>query len=415
MAGDGGLSALTAMQPFGGRTYFQKLIGSSPTCLWTFGDAAKPVLASSVENTVASEELFANTGFEIDGSTFGRNFGAWQERVGTGTITDELVIVHSGGHALKFTRGADNNTWVYQDVKVTPGDTLSLTMWARGDGVVGGRYAIYDLTNAAWIQGFTATGVTGVVYTQVAAPAATVPATCGIVRVYLSCPTAAGSCYFDDVGLAGYGCLDGAYSGAGVTVGHPGIGDGNTSAYFTGAVTASMVGSNRFTAVWNGNCGSAIAWGKMSAAQWADVAEYRYLFHIRAADDAHYYVVFGKANVASRLVWRRKAGNLKDVNEQVYTFGAAPADQWFCQGYTWDTSVPNLRGYLYVPGVLDFTEVFDVPGNDMDPWVGSPNDVNAVLSAGNLEAQEWTGYEAYCVVWAGVAHSALKMQSLMKV
>jgi len=397
-----------------GRPYYKKVLSYAPTAYWPLWEPSGYMAKSLVVNDVAAENLLSYGGFETDSASHGLTFAGWQQRVGTGAIADEGVLVHSGSHAAKLTRGTDDNTWIYEDVKVVPGDSLSLSFWARGDGSVSGRYAAYDRTNSAWIIGFTTTGVTGAAYAEVT-DTVIVPATCGVIRLYLAVSTSAGDVYFDDVSLDGQGVLDGAYPPSGATLGQPGIGDGHTSAQFTGVATSVYIGSNRFDAVWNGDKGSAIAWGRMSAAQWADVAEYRYLFHPKSANDAHYYVAFGKASVANRLAWRRKVGLGLDTNEQTYTFGAAPGG-WVCMGYVWDITVPNLRGYLYAPDDLAFTEVFDIAGADMNAWGTHPvNDINTVLMAGSTEAQEWTGWGAHVAYWAGQAFTAVQMQQLMDV
>jgi len=226
-------------------------------------------------------------------------------------------------------------------------------------------------------------------------------------------PTQAGSVYFDDATLTGTGTLHGSYPATGVTLGAVGIGDGRSGATFSGTATCALIGSNRFDAVWDGDLGSAIAWGKMTTAQWADTAEHRYMFHVKSAADPNCYVVFGKQNVAKTLFWRRKQADGSDTNEQTHLFSTGP-ETWFCMGYTWDTTTPRLRGYLYVPGTLPFTEVFTIAGADMDAWGTNPaNDYNSVIMAGSTAAQEWTGDGAHVCYWAGQALSYAQMQHVM--
>jgi hypothetical protein len=390
--------------------YTNKLLGYGPDVYWPLSDASGIVGKSLICNT-AIENLVANPGFEYTG---GANWTGWVERVGTGAIADEGVIVHSGSHAAKLTRGADSSTWIYQYIKVIPGETLALSLYARGDGTNEGRYAVYDYNNSAWITPMTVTGVAAAAYAEVT-DTIDVPATCNLITLYLAVPTTGGLCYFDDISITGVGTLDGAYVGSGITLGQPGIGDGNPAAHFDGNNTTFFTGSQRFNAVWDGDVGTAIAWGCIAAADWTDTDAYRYLFHPKSMNDAHYYVVFGKADVAHRLIWRRKAGAGKNVNEQSYTFApTGPDNTWFCMGYTWDINVPNLRGYLYAPGVLDFTEVFDVAGADMDAWGDHPvTDQSCVMMAGGLSGQEFEGKGAHIAYWAGRAFTAAQMQDIM--
>jgi len=152
----------------------------------------------------------------------------------------------------------------------------------------------------------------------------------------------------------------------------------------------------------------------MTSAQWADTAEHRYLFHPKSAADANVYLVFGKNSAAQTLFWRRKAGSGLDTNEQTYAFSpAGPADTWFCMGMTWNQATPRLRGYLYVPGVLPFTEQFDEAGSDVDPWGTNPvDDYNTVIMAGATDAQEWAGDGAHVAYWSRQLSKA-EMQHVM--
>ena len=235
------------------------------------------------------------------------------------------------------------------------------------------------------------------------------------MKLYFAVPTAAGSCYFDDVTVTGETSLNGSYSGAGITFGQPGIGDGNTSVNFNGVTTFVLVGSNRLDAVWNGDKGSAIAWGNIAAGDWTDVAEFRYLFHMKSINDSSVYLAFGKHNVAHQIFWRRKLGVAVSDNEQTYTFAPSGPTSFFCMGYVWDVSVPRLRGYVYAPGVLPFTEVFNVAGADMNAWGDHPvsNGLDALLMAGSPSAQEFEGDSAHIAYWAGQALTAGQMQNVM--
>jgi hypothetical protein len=392
-----------------GQDYYKRLLATGPSGYWPLWDNAG-AQAQGLILSAASENLVSNPTFEALHGI--ETFAGWRDRAGTGAIADEGTIVHAGSHAAKLTRGDDDNLWISQDLKVVPGDTLSLSFWARGDGSVAGRYCLYDLINAGWIVAFTTTGVTAAAYSEVTA-SPTVPAGCTRLRLYLAGPTEAGSVYFDDCTLTGTGSLHGSYAPSGVTLAQPGIGDGKAAASFSGAATCVLLGSNRFNAVWDGDLGSAIVWGKMSTAQWADTAEHRYLFHAKSANDPHAYIVFGKQNVAKTLFWRRKQADGKDTNEQTYAFGTGPVT-WFCMGYCWDTTTPRLRGYLYVPGSLPFTEVFSMAGGDMDAWSTNPvNDYNTALMAGSTEAQEWTGLGAHACYWGGRTLSKAEMQHVM--
>ena len=71
-------------------------------------------------------------------------------------------------------------------------------------------------------------------------------------------------------------------------------------------------------------------------------------------------------------------------------------------------------GYVYVPGELAFTEVFDVAGLDMNPWGAHPvTDLNTVLMAGSTSAQEWIGWGAHVAYWRGRALTAEETKQII--
>lgn len=147
-------------------------------------------------------EIFLNPGFE----TLGANpplFESWNAGAGTGTVTNETSIVHSGSHAVKLTFGTfgdpEYNPQMAQTRTVTPNTLYELTFWTRGDGTNAGRYRIYDATHSAYIQGTITTGVTGTTYTKVT-KRFTAPAGCTSIWIMFNAPQATGAvAYFDDV------------------------------------------------------------------------------------------------------------------------------------------------------------------------------------------------------------------------
>jgi hypothetical protein len=95
------------------------------------------------------------------------------------------------------------NTYISQQVAVTPGSKLNLSAYTRGDGTNAGRVAVYDVTNSAYILPITSTGRTSTSYTWYLAGDITIPANCSTIEVRLYAPAAsAGYAYFDDVSLS---------------------------------------------------------------------------------------------------------------------------------------------------------------------------------------------------------------------
>jgi hypothetical protein len=140
----------------------------------------------------ANPELITDGGFEL-------GLVAWTAATGT-LEADELVIVHAGAHAAKLTNDGDSSGNLSQDKIVTASTNYVLKFWTRGDLLNSGVYRIYDNTNAAAIVDYTATGVAGIVYTELTVPFAT-PSGCVSLKVEVVAPGGTGDAYFDDVSL----------------------------------------------------------------------------------------------------------------------------------------------------------------------------------------------------------------------
>lgn len=147
-----------------------------------------------------------NPGFETAGGGGADVFGSWAETAGDGTIVRDLAVFHAtspaGVASARLTSGATSNTVITQNqAGLTPGDTATLGFWTRGSGAVAGRYAVYDVTNAAYILGITSTGITAATFAFVFYQFV-LPAGCTEVRIELRCPDTNGiAAYFDDTDL----------------------------------------------------------------------------------------------------------------------------------------------------------------------------------------------------------------------
>lgn len=151
----------------------------------------------------AGANLYTNGTFEdVTGTPDDGNedtFTGWTNNASGGGLIEATATAHAGSAALKITRGTDNNTRIYRFQAVTASTPYQLSMWTRGDGTVGGRYMVYDVTKGSVIA-LPSTGVTGTSYSRVAY-SFTTPAGCVSLGVYLYCSTAAGVVYFDDIEL----------------------------------------------------------------------------------------------------------------------------------------------------------------------------------------------------------------------
>jgi hypothetical protein len=390
------------------REYIQRVLSVRPSNLigaWLL-DQASGFAATNLKPGTFTGELGSNG--DLEGG-----IAYWPLQVGTGAIADEAVLVHGGAKAAKLTAGSSANTYLFENIRCNPSSTVTLKFWTRGDGTYAGRYAVRNWTTQAWIVSLKTTGVTGTDYTEVT-EVISVPATCNVIQIYFYCPsTNSGIAYFDDITVTGTVNADGGYGlAAYTTYGQPGIGDGKTSVKLTGITgqaSGITIGSGYFNSVWNGNKGSAIAWGKIDAAgTWTDNTIMRYLFHVKSEGDPTYYVVMAGKNQASYQVeWRRRVGGT--IYTKTYTFSPSGPTTWYCMGFRWNvTDSPiNMAGFLYVPGVLAWTKIFDetpTPGTGDGAWGTNPvRSDAAALGGGLFTSQVYKGWQAHSYCWAGAA------------
>lgn len=165
----------------------------------TAGKVASGYIGAADAVEALGGELLSNVGFETAGGGGADIWGTWNEGAGDGALADETVLVHGGSHAAKITAGASANTFVRQQITVTPGKLYKLTFWTRGDGTNAGRYGVRDSSTSIWLISVRSTNVSGAVYTQ--AIAYFVPIDIS-VWIWGYCPSANGGiAYFDDYSL----------------------------------------------------------------------------------------------------------------------------------------------------------------------------------------------------------------------
>jgi len=405
--------------------YWHKILNTAAANLlyWPLWDAAGRNCTELTGKT-ASIDLAYNGGFEIAGAGGADVWAYTNEGVGTGAIADETTLVHEGGseHAAKLTAGSSANTYIQLNsgtVRVTPGISITLSMWTRGDGTNAGRYSVQDQTNSVFIRTAVSTGITGETYTQVDY-SFTVPAGCYMLAITLWCPTTdTGIAYFDDVAVT---CAaqpaTGSYQPTGITYGQASPVAGKTATAHNGVDSAIYIGTGTFASLWNGNVGSAISWGKIdTAGTWTDAA-LRYTFHVKGRQNQQYYIVLGRTTVNHQLQWARKAGGASGASV-TYTFNPTGTANWFYQGMTWDmgSDPKKLRCYFYVPGEVAWTKFYDdTPATGIEDWdtgVSTPDDANTVLAGGSLTAQEWIGLCGPKALWNGVVLTDAQMQRVM--
>lgn len=147
---------------------------------------------------LANDSLLLNGGFENPGGGGADIWANYTETAGDGALANEVVIVHQGTDSCKMTSGLTSNTNVFGDAMVSvPGEVRRFRFYTYGDGVNAGRYAVYDITNGAYIVPITSTGITATAWGMIA-PQYIVPVDCISVRIEYWCPPVNGGvCYFD--------------------------------------------------------------------------------------------------------------------------------------------------------------------------------------------------------------------------
>lgn len=134
---------------------------------------------------------------------------------------------------------------------------------------------------------------------------------------------------------------DGAYTG--VTLGQPGIGDGNTAPFFDGANDYNNIFTAALQAAFDGGEGTAAIWARVAnVGVWTDGVQ---RLAIALVVDGNNQVYMEKAVANNRLFWRYEANN---VSEIVTLDGVVTLD-WFHMAITWSVSTPptgEVRAYF---------------------------------------------------------------------
>lgn len=170
-------------------------------CSSFFGDKEIGTLNADIPQT---SNLISNSGFETYSGTqddgTADTFTDWTVDNATGKV-EATATVNGGTNAVKLVYSVGPAiTQIYRAITVGSEKTYRLKFYTRGDGTVGGRYAVYDNTNGAYIRSIVATNETSTSYDLVTYDFQS-PAGCTEIIIYFLCSTAAGTVYFDDIEL----------------------------------------------------------------------------------------------------------------------------------------------------------------------------------------------------------------------
>jgi hypothetical protein len=179
----------------------------------------------------------------------------------------------------------------------------------------------------------------------------------------------------------------GAYSG--VTLGQPGIGDGNTCPLFDGAAGYVNVYSASLAGAFNGAEGSLVAWAQVAAAGvWTD-STLRSIVTLET--DTNNKVTIEKSATNNRLNFTHIAGGTtKQQNTTAY-----PLTTWLTLGITWSKSGDALIGYVNGTATATVTGVGDYTG----ALAAVRCNIGARLTT---PTQLWSGWLAHVAVWGRV-------------
>ena len=196
-------------------------------------------------------------------------------------------------------------------------------------------------------------------------------------------------------GTVAYDLVSGRVAGAqngthvGVTLGQPGIGDGNTCPLYDGANDYANVHTPAFAGVFSGAEGTVMIWAKVAnAGVWTDGTA-RSLIYLQA--DGNNYVRIRKSNANNLLEFWYKAGGTFDSVAPAYS-----ATIWTPIAITWDI---NAGGTGEMRAFLNGSQV-GATQVGLGVWVGALNGVSTVIGAGTTVPDlVYDGYLAHCAVW----------------
>lgn len=193
----------------------------------------------------------------------------------------------------------------------------------------------------------------------------------------------------------GTAARDGTYNG--VTLGQPGIGDGETCPSFDGSNDYVSIYSDSLRDAFNGAAGTVALWAKVSGAGvWSDGQNRR---AIKITVDGSNNVYIGKTS-GNVMIWAYTAGGTSDA----ITAARSPTG-WVHLGITWDAAADQVMAY-YTGSQEGATQT------GLGTWAGNIVNSGTIIGAeNNTPAFPWDGLLAHVAVWTK-ALSAAQIASL---
>jgi hypothetical protein len=200
----------------------------------------------------------------------------------------------------------------------------------------------------------------------------------------------------EKTGAVAYCRVNSAQNGAytGVTLGQPGIGDGNTAPFYDGANDYTDIYTATFSGNFDGSEGSFAAWFQVSGAGvWTDVTERKVL---RLVVDGNNLLDFAKRNVNNRMDILRISGGASTTRSIVGLSSTA----WLHLAATWSETANQY--IVYLDGVQQGAVM------TAGVWGAGPLVVNqTVLGAvSTAPGSVWDGYLAHAAFWDSALSTA---------
>lgn len=178
---------------------------------------------------------------------------------------------------------------------------------------------------------------------------------------------------------------DGIYQG--VTLGQPGIGDGNTAPRYDGVNDFTDIYSASLAAAFDATQGTLAIWARVAAVgDWTD-GVIRVMVQLFVDGNNFVRIDKGAGNNTLEFIYRAgavtKQRNVNPVTDLIFMHLAA----------TWSASADEFR--VYFNGAQSGATL-----NALGAWVGALANTRCLIGANTqVPANVWDGYLAHCVVW----------------
>jgi len=173
----------------------------------------------------------------------------------------------------------------------------------------------------------------------------------------------------------------------GVTLGQPGIGDGNTCPLYDGVNDYTNVYSAELAGAFNGSEGSLMAWAKVAnAGVWTDGTTKYAATVYRDSNNRVFIAKSSSANNCLVVAYYAGAGT---ANIARYVYGVTSTD-WLHLCLTWSAGANEAIAYVDAQP--------KVPVTDFGAWVGAPTAV-LIGAASITPTSPWSGTLGPVALW----------------